>query len=215
MNRHHANHRLRKKPTDSHSWASSINSTPKILHASEGTAAARPMAVHPMATMLSQSILQDGEIIILTLKPSLFYIPFSCLKFCAMVLILMIASKLWLSHVGYYPSRTLIEIGTLALLGRLTYATLQWMGKLYVLTDQRIVSISGIIAADVFNCPLRKVARIRLVFTFKERIMGLGSIEIIPMDEAVAIHSWQMVAQARDVHKQIISTMNRAKQGSS
>ena len=47
-------------------------------NATEG-AAAQPMAVHPMATMLSRSILQDGEIIILTLKPSLLYIPFSCL----------------------------------------------------------------------------------------------------------------------------------------
>jgi hypothetical protein len=183
------------------------------FHATEG-AAAQPMAVHPMATMLSRSILQDGEIIILTLKPSLLYIPFSCLRFCAVVLILMIASKLWLAHAVYYPSRSLIEAGTLILLGRLTYATLQWMSKLYILTDQRLVSIAGIIAADVFNCPLRKVARTRLVYTLRERLLALGSIEIIPMDEALPIHTWQMITHPRDVHKQIISAMNRAKQGS-
>ncbi|HWB52599.1 MAG TPA: PH domain-containing protein [Tepidisphaeraceae bacterium] len=183
-----------------------------VLPASEG-AAARPAAMHPMAAMLSQNILRDGEIIILTLKPSLLYIPFSCLKFCAVVLILMIASKLWGGHLGYGQERTLIEIGTLVLLGRLTWSALHWMGRLYILTDQRIVSISGIFSADVFNCLLRKVARVRLVYTVKERLFGLGSIEIIPMDDAVAIHSWQTVSRVRDVHRQIITAMNRAKQG--
>ena len=125
----------------------------------------------------------------------------------------MIASKLWLSHTLYYPSRSLIEAGTLILLGRLTYATLQWMSKLYILTDQRLVSFAGIIAADVFNCPLRKVARTRLVYTLRERLLAIGSIEIIPMDEALPIHTWQMITHPRDVHKQIISAMiarNRA-----
>ncbi|HEY1685647.1 MAG TPA: PH domain-containing protein [Tepidisphaeraceae bacterium] len=180
----------------------------------EGAAAspAAPIVAHPMAAVLSRGMLHDGEIIILALKPSLLFIPFSCLRFCAVVLILMIGSKLWLSHVEYYPFRTLIEIGTLVLLGRLTWATLQWMSKLYVLTDQRILSISGVLAADVFNCHLRKIARTRLVFTLKERLLGIGSIEIIPMDEAVAIHSWQMITHPRSVHQQILSTINRAKQ---
>lgn len=183
----------------------------EVLPASEG-AAAPPAVMHPMAALLAQNVLREGEIIILTLKPSLLYIPFSCLKFCAVVVILMIASKLWVGHIGYPEERTCIEIGTLALFGRLGWAALNWMGRLYILTDQRIVSISGILSGDVFNCLLRKVARVRLVYTFKERLFGLGTIEIIPMDEAVAIHAWQTVANARAVHKQIIATMNRAKQ---
>jgi hypothetical protein len=123
----------------------------------------------------------------------------------------MIASKLWMPQSQYYPSRTLMELGVLALLARLVYAALQWMGKLYVLTNQRIITISGIHAADVFNCHLRKVARVRLVYTLKERLLAIGSVEIIPMDEMVPIHSWQMILQPREVHKQIIATMNRAK----
>ena len=177
------------------------------IFAVEGAAAP---AAHPMAAMLSQSILQDGEIIILTLKPSLFFILFTCLRFCAIVLILMIATELWMPRSGYYPSRSLMEIGTLALLCRLGYAAFQWMGNLYILTDQRLLTITGVLTADVFNCPLRKVARTRLVYTLRERLLAIGSIEIIPMDESVPIHTGHRLHTPREVHPQIRSAMTRA-----
>ena len=39
------------------------------------------------------------------------------------------------------------------------WALLQWTNRLYVLTDLRIVSITGVFNAQIFDCPLRKIAR--------------------------------------------------------
>lgn len=184
-----------------------------LLPASDATAGAQGQAVaHPMAAMLTQNVLHNGELILLAIKPSLFYIPFSCLKFCATVLILMIVMKIWGPAMGEYHVRTYIEIGTLLLVGRLTWAAMQWMSRLYILTDMRIVSVTGVFTVDIFNCQLRKIARTRMFFTFKERLLGLGTIEIIPMDEDVPTSMWQTVSHARAVHKEILAAMNRARQ---
>ena len=66
------------------------------------------------------------------------------------------------------------------------WAVLQWSSRLYVLTDMRIVAISGVFNAQIFDCALRKIARTRLIFSSRERICRLGSIEIIPLhDDAI------------------------------
>ena len=93
------------------------------------------------------------------------------------------------------------------------WAIVQWMGRLYVLTDLRILRLAGIFSVDIFDCPLRRVARTRIVYTTRERITRLGTIEIIPDDEKIPVAQWQMVAKPLVVHDQIIAAVNRAKQG--
>jgi hypothetical protein len=96
--------------------------------------------------------------------------------------------------------------------GRLTWSTLQWMGRLYILTDLRILRLAGVFTVDAYECPLRRIARTRIVRTSRERIVGVGSIEIIPQDEERAIDTWQTVARPKEVHETIVAAINRAKQ---
>ncbi len=54
-------------------------------------------------------------------------------------------------------------------------------GPAHVLTDLRIVRLSGVFTIDVFDCALRKVADTRVSRDFRELPVGaLGSIEISP-----------------------------------
>ena len=48
-------------------------------------AAAAPDAVllNPLAALMSRHVLRDGEVVILMLRPSLWFIPFVCLRFAA------------------------------------------------------------------------------------------------------------------------------------
>ena len=181
--------------------------------ASEGaaTAAARPASSTSLATLLASHILRDGEIVLLILKPSIWFILLSSLRFIAVALIVTIAAKVFNQHAG--PYRGYAELGTSVIVGRLMWATLVWMGRLYILTDMRILSISGVFNVEVFDCPLRKVARTRLIRGFEDRIVGVGSIEIIPQDESYPIGLWQTVARPKLVREQIIATIKRAKQG--
>jgi hypothetical protein len=104
------------------------------------------------------------------------------------------------------------EAGTLLIAARLMWASLQWMGRLYVLTDHRVLRLGGVFVIDVFDCPLRKIVRTRLISTVRERSVAVGSIEIIPKDESMPTAVWQTIAKPRQVHQRLIAAINRARQ---
>jgi hypothetical protein len=82
-----------------------------------------------------------------------------------------------------------------------------------VLTDLRVLRISGVFNVQIFDCPLRKVARTRLLQSTRDRLLGVGSIEIIPMDDDEPEGLWQTIAKPRLVHEQVVAQINKAKQG--
>ncbi|HWP39803.1 MAG TPA: hypothetical protein VNL70_02670 [Tepidisphaeraceae bacterium] len=176
------------------------------------TAAASPGVATPLTALLSRHVLQDGEIILLVLKPSMWFIILSMLRFAAAVGIVVLAAVVYDERLPGQV-RTYVEAGIFVLGGRLMWSVLSWMGRWYMLTDMRIVSICGVFGLNIFDCPLRKVARTRILYTTRERLLRVGSIEIIPSDQTLPIGLWQTVARPIQVHEQIISAITRARQG--
>ena len=183
------------------------------LHPSEGGAAtaADALPARPsLAALLTGHILRDGEVVLLALKPSMWFIVFNSMRFAAAVLIVTIAAKLWM------PSRVYLSFGyagAFLLAGRVMWAVLQWMGRLYVLTDLRIVRLSGVFNVEIFDCALRKVGGTRVTRTFREKLWRLGSIEIMPLDDSSPPSVWQTVKRPLEVHAKVQATIERAKQG--
>jgi hypothetical protein len=183
------------------------------LHPSEGGAATAADALPSrtsLAALLTGHILRDGEVVLLILKPSLWFIVFSSMRFAAVVLIVTIAAQLWMPPRVYF---SFAYAGAFLLAGRVMWAVLQWMGRLYVLTDMRIVRLSGVFNVEIFDCALRKVATARLTRTFREKLWRLGSIEIVPSDDSCAPSVWQTVRRPNEVHAKVQATIERAKQG--
>ena len=193
-----------------------FDAQPAALNAAAAAAAhgnvatvAPPRTSGALAAVLN--ILQDGEVVLLILKPSLWFIPMGALRFAAVVLILMIAAALLDQHLPG-SNRAYQELGLFVLAGRATWAVLQWMGRWYVLTDHRIMRLGGVFTPNVFECPLRRVARTRILRSMRERLTRLGTIEVVPADESCPVAYWQMVARPHEVNDQIVAAINRAKQ---
>ncbi len=182
--------------------------------AAEGSAAAVMPANASIARVLASHILRDGEIVLLVLRPSIWFILLSSLRFVAAAVVLILVVR-WHNLAELGMVRSLIELGVSAISARLMWATLQWMGRLYVLTDMRILTLGGVFHIEIFDCPLRKVARTRMVQSVQEKLIGVGSIEIIPQDDSLSFGQWQTIAQPLAVHEQMVATINRAKQGGS
>jgi hypothetical protein len=194
------------------------NSAPpgeKSRFAADAAAAAVMPAGTSLAKLLASHILRDGEVVILILRPSLWFILLSSLRFVAAALVLIFAVRLiGIQSISAHSTvRSLIELGVTAISARLMWATLQWMSRLYILTDLRLLSISGVFTVNVFDCPLRKVARTRIIRSNPERFTSTGSIEIIPQDDSLPFGLWQTIARPMAVHEQVVATINRAKQG--
>jgi hypothetical protein len=187
------------------------------VHAAEGGSAAavpaRPTMASSLATLFTTHILQDGEIVLLIVKPSAWFILVSPMRFLAAVLIFVIAGVLLGGRLEGKNLLYFIDVGIFLMAGRLMWATLQWMGQVYVLTDRRILTLSGIFSIDIFDCPLRKVARTRIAYTTRERVFRLGTIQIIPSSDEMPDSAWQMVAKPAEVHEMLVATINKSKQG--
>jgi hypothetical protein len=177
-------------------------------------AAGVPAVVTPpistsLATLLTRHILRDGEIILLILKPSLWTILFNTLPAIGIGLILMFSACLWVPHHVHIG----VEAGSMLIAMRGAWAVLNWAGRLYLLTDLRIVRISGVFTPQIHDIPLRKVARTRLTTSFQERLWGLGSIEIIPESDQWPWSVWQTIRKPGQVHDTVCRAIARAKQG--
>lgn len=186
-------------------------SADSTIHASEGVVAApvrRPLATS-VAALLTRHILRDGEVVLLILKPSLWFIIMAAMRFSAVVLIGVIAAKLWAEHLALRAA----EFGAFLIVARIMWAVLQWMGRLYVLTDLRVLRLQGIFTVDIFDCPLRKVGETRLYRSFRERLLRLGSVEIVPLDEGTPPGEWRTIKRPVEVLETIQATVRRAKQG--
>jgi len=171
--------------------------------------AARPVVSTSTATLLASHVLRDGEVILLILKPSLWTILFSCIPAIALALIIMISAGLRSAnhtHIG-------VELGFMLVAVRAGWAVMNWAGKLYLLSDLRIVRISGVFCPQIQDIPLRKIARTRLVRSHQERLFRIGSIEIIPESDQYPWSVWQSVPKPDEVLETIRRTITRAKQG--
>ncbi|MBV8781451.1 MAG: hypothetical protein JO353_08650 [Phycisphaerae bacterium] len=163
-----------------------------------------------LAALLASHILRDGEVVLLVLKPSLWFIVLTSLPFAAIVSIAYIASQIF-TNPGRASSVAYIEIAASLVIGRMIAATLQWMARFYVLTDMRILRVGGVFGIEIFDCPLRKVARTRVLMTTSERLVRTGSIEIVPVEGSWSFSTWQTVARPDEVHDQIVAAINQAK----
>jgi Bacterial PH domain len=176
-----------------------------VLHAAaEGAAAPAAPVVTSVATLLTRHVLRDGELVILILKPSRWYIALSSLSVIAAVAIILGALHNAPHLRGY------VEAGVIVIAGRIMWSVLNWMGRLYVLTDQRVLRLSGVFSIEIFDCPLRKISGTRVFRAFRERLLGLGSIEITPSIEDRPCGIWQTVRRPHEVNEQIQQAVRRS-----
>jgi hypothetical protein len=162
-----------------------------------------------LGTLLGSHVLRDGELVLLILKPSLWFIVFNSLGF-ALITASTAAALALIDHRMH--DHFYFEAALFVIAGRLMWAVLQWMGRLYILTDQRVLRIMGIFSVEVFDCPLRKVVRARMVSTGREKLVGVGSIEIIPADEVIPSAIWQTIAKPKEILERLRAAITRAKQ---
>ncbi|HSI35770.1 MAG: hypothetical protein ACAI43_11805 [Phycisphaerae bacterium] len=187
-------------------------STDTTAAAAEAAAAPAPTAaVTPVGALLARHILRDGEIVLLTLKPSLWFVLLSSLKFVGVVLIVMLGAIAWegtRTREWFY-----VEAAIFLITGRLMWAVLQWMGRLYVLTDLRIIRLSGVFRIDIFDCALRKVARTAVIISARERacLCDTGTIEITPEDETCPPALWQTVKRPHHVNEIVRSAIAKSR----
>ena len=82
-----------------------------------------------------------------------------------------------------YPQAFYGFILLLAPLAGLLYDILVWRNKAYVITNRRVLHISGVFSKNVVDSSLEKVTDVRLSQSFLGRIFNYGDVEILTASE--------------------------------
>ncbi len=137
----------------------------------------------------------SDEQVHLSIKPALRSIVLRSLP-TAIGLALTAALTSWaLASTGWAGSRRPVLYAAGGLLGaRVLWEVLVWLSRRYVLTDQRVMSISGVIVRQVREVPLARVQNTVLVRSLGERLFGLGTVGVASAGSAWIEVAWVMIA---------------------
>lgn len=182
-------------------------SEPPLIAAAD--AAEAPAVRTSLGTLLAGHVIPDGETIHLLLKPSRWFILFNSLAFLAVLTIVLIGAQLT-SAGRYWHSWTAVQLWVFCAAGHIAWSTLQWVGRYYILTDLRAMRLTGIFQVEISETPLRKVQGVHWYRDFRERLLGLGTIEIRPLEGAPIV--WQSIRRPEKVHQLITQLVSRAQQ---
>lgn len=178
--------------------------SPPLVNAAE--AADAPAARVSLAALLTGHVIQDGEIVQMIVKPSRWFIILNSLLFSGVVVVVFA-----LLHVtSWHPvePRSAIQLMILLIAARMMWSALQWMGRYYILTDHRLIRLSGVFDVQITAIPLRKVSSVRLYRTVSERLLNKGSLEILSPDHPMML--WQTVSRPKKIHERVYAAVNKS-----
>lgn len=162
------------------------------------------------ANLLPAQLLDGDEIVIFAIKPSLWYVLFTSARWLV-AMSLIIGLTAWLGNRIPGVDPPLVVKAALALAAaRVGFALLQWVSRLYVLTNRRIMRLRGIFNVDLFECQLGKIQNTHLTLTWYERMAGLGSIAFATAGTGGIEASWTNLNNPLEVHERVRSAIHRA-----
>lgn len=155
-------------------------------------------------------LLLPGEIVIILLKPSMWYIILSSLRELTIVGSMYLVA--WYLVQKELLTVSMKEVNTVAglILGAiLLYAFIDWVARLYVMTDQRIIRVKGIFKVDVYTARLSRIQSLQMFFTVRERIFGIGTIGFSTAgDEGIEAY-WLMIPRPLRHYEKIERAIER------
>ena len=152
-------------------------------------------------------LLDGGEVVIFAIKPSPWFVLLVSLRWIALgvVVALLAEAEFMPSAYRWYLYQAAIWLTA----ARLGWATLEWVSRLYVLTDRRVMRICGVFEADLFECALMRIQSTSATLPLAERILRVGTIRFETAGESGGA-SWRMVAKPLEVHQKLREAIRRA-----
>ena len=162
------------------------------------------------STLLPAELIQEDEVVILLLRPSLWYIPLS--SFGSLVFIALITFMLaYVSRFSWVNWSDLLAFSfgfALATL-RLSWQALEWYSRVYVLTDRRIIRRMGVLRVAVLATQRQNIQHSGSYRWVRGRVCGLGAIGCATSGSDVFEALWVMISRPFAVHRIVVKTIEK------
>lgn len=128
---------------------------------------------------VANTLLADGEVVLFALRPSGWFIVLATLPVFSVAVFMMAVSLVLVYGMGFrsaFPPGSLMLICFVAIVLRAGIAFVQWVGRMYVLTNRRVMRLRGLAQPVVYDRPLQDIQRVECVRRRSDRALGLGSL---------------------------------------
>ncbi len=169
------------------------------------------LAPDAVEAALPAGLIQEDEVVILLLRPSLLFVALAPLGSLAVIAIVMLAMALLATRVSWAPwsDAQAYMLGVAVAAARLLWQVLEWWSRIYVLTDRRVLRRVGVIRVVVFEANLRNIQHTSVFMPLRERLFGLGTIGFATAGSDVLDAFWEMIRMPFAVHKTVVETIER------
>ena len=172
-------------------------------------APAAGLALEVVAHPGVQECLDDGEIILLAVKPSALLILLVSVRVACMGIVVALGLLAATSDPSVpWDACHALGAGGVIVVARLAWAASDWWSRVYVLTDRRIIVRAGAVP-QVQAMPLREADCVDAGATNPERLLGLGHVAIRRSPRAPARLAWTCVHHAQKCRKAILDARQR------
>ena len=175
------------------------------------------------AYLVPADLLGENEIIVLALKPSVWFVLVTSLPILASLAVVTAAAYVAKMYYPQTPAPVILFFVVAIGLLRMLAACWQWLGRTYVLTNRRIVCLRGVVKTSVQAEALTEIKRAALAASLAERTCGAGSIFCLTAADAPAADGWEadlparsvvtwaIIANPHDVHEIVQMAIDRAR----
>jgi len=158
-----------------------------------------------------EQLLNEGEVVILALKPSIWFVVLNAWPAIVVATTVMALGYAFLPTVEpNVAPRLLVTLCLTAVLIQLLISCCQWTGRLYILTNVRVIRVRGVFRVDVFQCPLKKVQMAVLAAGRLERMVGVGSIMFQAEGNTAQEPGWLYISRPAEVNEMVQEALRRA-----
>ena len=157
----------------------------------------------------SAAQLQDGEIVLLALRPSRWLVALhlsGSLAFVALALILAVR--------GFGGAITPGGLGVALGLAAVTWLpvgawfVMDWRSHRYVLTNRRVIAGVGMVRAFTAEAPLAAVRRVMLQRSLAERAMRIGTVRFVN-PHGLEVARWSLVSGPEGVRRTVLEALRK------
>ncbi len=177
-------------------------------------AAPAPVATRPprVAAAVPAEMLDGDEIIQLSIKPSLWYVPLVSMGGVGAMVVIAAGVSMLASTFGWTPVLQLVfQMAVLGSVLRVAFASLQWASRLYVLTNRRVMVFQGVFNVSVSECKLANIADALLDIAWYERPLRLGSVRMpAKSDDLPTIH-WTCVPRPAETQQLLAQAIRKSR----
>ncbi len=163
-----------------------------------------------LADLVPAQLLDQNEIVILAIKPSLWFVVFESSRWLIVLTLVALAAAGWGEQLAWLHARAVVQASAVLMAARVGFAMLQWVARLYVLTNRRVLRLRGIFNVQVFECGLPRIQNTFLTLSWYERLLALGSIHFATAGTGQIEASWANVNRPLEVHEQVRAAIHHS-----